>query len=192
MGQAFRRATGRIPASSSSSSKTKTAVDRRPPVVPTEEPKISRTAAFDGGDQADGNRQVNADNVLETRDPKYDAMLNQMMGRITTKPGGKLEMGEAFVVERYNRPMPKLRNTKLDSGGYEERPVPPGTLNVAQLRHIMLLHQGKADDHDGPMDVNQIAKKFRVDVMQVQAILQSLSLPPEDNSKRRNTLSEDR
>ncbi|TXG71747.1 hypothetical protein EZV62_000326 [Acer yangbiense] len=183
MGQAFRRATGRIPASSSS--KTKTAVDRRPPVAPTEEPKISRTAAFDGGDQSDGNRQVNAENVLEKRDPKYDAMLNQMMGRITTKPGGKLEMGEAFVVERYNRPMPKLRNTKPDSSGYEERPVPPGTLNVAQLRHIMLLHQGKADDHDGPMDVNQIAKKFRVDVMQVQAILQSLSLPPEDNSKQK-------
>ena len=61
---------------------------------------------------------------------------------------------------------------------------------MAQLRHIMLLHQGKADDHDGPMDVNQIAKKFRVDVMQVQAILQYLSLPPEDN--RIKTISEDR
>ncbi|KAL5782335.1 hypothetical protein ACOSP7_007364 [Xanthoceras sorbifolium] len=186
MGQAFRRATGRIPASSSSTSKPKTAVDRRPSVAPTEEPKITRTATVDGGDQSDGNRQVNADNVLETRDPKYDAMLNQMLGRVTTKPGGKLEMGEAAVVERFKRPMPKLRDTKPDSGRYEERPVPLGTLNVAQLRHIMLLHQGKADDHNGPMDVNQIAAKFRLDVMQVQTILQSMSLPPEDSSKQKN------
>ena len=42
---------------------------------------------------------MNSENVLETRDPKYDAMLNQMMGRITTKPGGKLEMGEVSVCE---------------------------------------------------------------------------------------------
>jgi hypothetical protein len=90
------------------------------------------------------------------------------------------------VVERYNRPMPKLRNTKPDSGGYEERSVPPGTLNVAQLRHIILLHQGKADDHEGPMDIQQIAKKFRVDVVQVERIVQFLSVPPEDSSKPKN------
>jgi hypothetical protein len=82
--------------------------------------------------------------------------------------------------------MPKLRNTKPDSGGYEERSVPPGTLNVAQLRHIILLHQGKADDHEGPMDIQQIAKKFRVDVVQVERIVQFLSVPPEDSSKPKN------
>lgn len=38
--------------------------------------------------------RVNAENVLEDRDPQYDAMLNQMVGRIQAKPGGKLEMGE--------------------------------------------------------------------------------------------------
>ena len=32
--------------------------------------------------------------VLEERDPDYDAMLRKMVGRITTKPGGKPEMGE--------------------------------------------------------------------------------------------------
>lgn len=89
------------------------------------------------------------------------------------------------MVERYNRPMPKLRNTTPDTARYEERPVPSGTLNVAQIRHIVLLHEGKADDHDGPMDINQIAEKFRVDVAQVERILQFISLPPEDSSKQK-------
>lgn len=39
----------------------------------------------------------NADSVLEERDVKYDAMLSQMAGRIKTKPGGKLEMGEVSL-----------------------------------------------------------------------------------------------
>lgn len=38
--------------------------------------------------------RVNAENVLEERDSGYDAMLSQMVGRIQSKPGGKLEMGE--------------------------------------------------------------------------------------------------
>jgi hypothetical protein len=42
----------------------------------------------------DDTPRINADNVLEERDPKYDAMLSQMAGRISSKPGGKLEMGE--------------------------------------------------------------------------------------------------
>ncbi|KAG2727134.1 hypothetical protein I3760_01G145400 [Carya illinoinensis] len=134
----------------------------------------------------DGTSRINAENVVEDRNPKYDAMLNQMVGRITSKPGGKPEIGEASVVEKYNKPMPKLRNTKPDSGTYEERPVPAGSLNVAQLRHIILLHQGKADDNDGPMNVQQIAEKFRVEMAQVDRILQSLSLPPEDSSKHKN------
>ncbi|KAB1214019.1 hypothetical protein CJ030_MR1G027446 [Morella rubra] len=193
MGQALRRASGRIrtsssidPAASSPAPKSKIAVDRPPPVVsPTDELKVPKTSGQDTTD-SDDTPTINADNVLEERDPKYDAMLNHMVGRITSKPGGKLEMGEAFVVERYNKPMPKLRNTKPDSGRYEERPVLPGSLNVAQLRHIILLHQGKADDHEGPMNVEQIAEKFRVDVEQVQRILQFVSLPPEDSSKQKN------
>lgn len=34
------------------------------------------------------------ENVLEDRDAKYDDMLSKMVGRIQSKPGGKLEMGE--------------------------------------------------------------------------------------------------
>ncbi|XP_059431211.1 uncharacterized protein LOC132164680 isoform X1 [Corylus avellana] len=191
MGQALRRASGRVRTSSSTdptsaSSKSKSVVDRRPP--PTDELKISKTASEHGSPDSDGTPGINADNLLEERDPKFDAMLSQMAGTIKSKPGGKLEMGEAFVVEKYNRPMPKLRNTKPDSGRYEERPAPPGTLNVAQLRYIVLLHQGKADDHEGPMDIQQIAEKFRIDVAQVERILQFVSLPPEDSSKQNNSI----
>ncbi|KAL7252054.1 hypothetical protein ACSBR1_013831 [Camellia fascicularis] len=130
--------------------------------------------------------RINAENILEEQDPQYDAMLGQMGGRIRSKPGGKLEMGETSVVDKNKRPMPKLRNTSPESSRYEERPVPPGTLNVAQLQHITLLHQGKADDHNGHMDITKIADKLRIDVVQIQKILQSVSLPPEDSSKERN------
>ncbi|XP_008800866.2 ras-associated and pleckstrin homology domains-containing protein 1 [Phoenix dactylifera] len=120
--------------------------------------------------------------VLEERDPTYDEMLKQMVGRITSRPGGKLEMGEAFVVERYNRPMPKLRSSKAEAGGSVQKPLPPGTLTIEQVRQIILLHQGKSDEHQGPMDINDIASKFRVDGTHVQRIVQFMSLPPEDGN----------
>ena len=41
--------------------------------------------------------KVNSENVLEERDPQYDSMLGHMVGRIRTKPGGKLEMGEVSI-----------------------------------------------------------------------------------------------
>ncbi|XP_054805833.1 uncharacterized protein LOC129308619 [Prosopis cineraria] len=184
MGQAFRRASGRFQASSAAdtTSSKKTAFDRRPP--PPVKPETTKSGGQDALD-AGSRPTINVDNVLEERDPKFDSMLGQMAGRITSKPGGKLEMGET-VVQKYNRPMPKLRNTKPDSGRYEERPVPSGTLNVAQLRHAILLHEGKADDHNGQMDVHQIAEKFRVDTVQIQKILQFLSLPPVDVNKEKN------
>ncbi|KAK7329423.1 hypothetical protein VNO77_23590 [Canavalia gladiata] len=186
MGQAFRRASGRIRSASEADTSTlykpKAVVDRRPPSKAAETSKAAEQDVLDADDRA----RVNMDNILEERDPKFDVMLGQMVGRITSKPGGKPEMGEAFVVEKYNRPMPKLRNTKPDSARYEERPVPAGTLNVAQLRHIILLHEGKANDHDGPMDAHQIAEKFQVDVVQIRRILQFISQPPEDSSKDKN------
>ncbi|XP_042517452.1 uncharacterized protein LOC122091521 [Macadamia integrifolia] len=193
MGQVLRRSSGRgqswspEAAPTSVSNAKKNVEHQRPPVVP-----IDSTESGDGGatgapDSVDVSR-VNTDNVLEYRDPQYDTMLSQMVGRIRSKPGGKLEMDEAFVVERYNRPLPKLRDTKPGSGQYEENSVPPGTLNVAQLRQIILLHEGKADVHDGPMDIDQIAKKFRVETLEIQRILQFLSLPPEDSSKEKDRL----
>lgn len=48
---------------------------------------------------SDGNAgtAANAENLLEERDPKFDSMLNQMVGRIKSKPGGKPEMGEVSI-----------------------------------------------------------------------------------------------
>lgn len=63
--------------------------------------------------------------------------------------------------------------------------MPQGTLNVAQVRHIMLLFQGKSQDHHGPMGVNEIAEKYRIDVSQVQKITQFLSLPQEITDKQK-------
>ncbi|XP_071737289.1 uncharacterized protein [Rutidosis leptorrhynchoides] len=182
MGQAFRRASGRIrtlaaPTPPSSSSQLNKPPDRTQPKV-TVDPNLPPGGNIDPS--SDDQLRNSGDNVIEEqRDSEYDAMLSKMVGRIQTKPGGKLEMGEAYVVDKYNRPMPKLRNTTSETTRYEQRPAPPGTLNVAQLRQIILLYQGKSEEHDGPMDVNQIAQKFRIDVAQVERAVQFLSFPPE-------------
>lgn len=42
-------------------------------------------------------RRISSDNVLEERDSRYDAMLSQMVGRIKSMPGGKLETGEIVI-----------------------------------------------------------------------------------------------
>jgi hypothetical protein len=36
--------------------------------------------------------------ILEERDTSYEEMLKHMVGRITTKPGGKPEMGEVSLL----------------------------------------------------------------------------------------------
>ncbi|RYR30915.1 hypothetical protein Ahy_B01g055705 [Arachis hypogaea] len=149
MGQAFRRASGRIRASSEADiPKPKKVVDPPPP----RKVDVSKvTAQPQDTLNADGGSKVNLENVLEERDPKYDAMLGQMLGRITAKPGGKSEMGE--------------------------------------LRHIFLLHEGRDEDHRGPMDVHKIAEKFRIEAVQIQRILQFLSLPPENSNQEKNKSS---
>ncbi|XP_075478604.1 uncharacterized protein LOC142519461 isoform X1 [Primulina tabacum] len=186
MGQALRRATGRIGGSrvdtTPSPSSLSKPIERRPPAAPINQEPLNSGVTSDSG----GASRVNSDNVLEDRDPQYDVMLSQMVGRIRPKPGGKLEMGEASVVEKYKRPLPKLRNTTQDSSRYEERPASPGTLNVSQLREIILLYEGKAEDHDGPMDIAQIAGRFRVDVTQVQKIVQFVASFPEVKNKTKN------
>ncbi|XP_047957634.1 uncharacterized protein LOC125203350 [Salvia hispanica] len=186
MGQAFRRATGRI---GTTPPQLRKPIERPPAPPPHSDSSsfpLEKHPTADITQASEGVSRVNPENVLEDRDPQYDSMLSQMVGRIQAKPGGKLEMGEASVVESYKRPLPKLRNTKPESGRYEDRSAPPGTLKIAQLRQIILLHEGKSDEHDGPMDAGQIAKRFRIDVAQVQNILQFVSLPPEDDPKIKN------
>nr|DAD41087.1 TPA_asm: hypothetical protein HUJ06_015410 [Nelumbo nucifera] len=101
MGQALRRVSGRArssikdpPVASSSHVKN---VERRSPVVSFEPTQDAKNRGEGGaGDPIDSDNipRINRENVLEERDPGYDAMLSQMVGRIRSKPGGKLEMGE--------------------------------------------------------------------------------------------------
>ncbi|KAL9232901.1 hypothetical protein vseg_007963 [Gypsophila vaccaria] len=203
MGQAFRRAAGRLrstnadTSSSSTTSRFQNSFDQRPPAVPTTTTAAAAAAAAttrvhiqEKDSSLDGNADGNVERLeqkdsSEERDSSYEAMLNQMVGRISTKPGGKLEMGEAFVVRKSNRPMPKLRNTSTDTGRYEDRPVAAGTLNVAQLRQILLLYQGKSDGHDGPVGPKEIAERYRLDPVMVERIVSFVSMPAEDNTRQK-------
>ncbi|KAH0849625.1 hypothetical protein HID58_091352 [Brassica napus] len=173
MGQQLRRAVGRV----KEVEKFPSRLDRRS--LPKEELSAGKSPSIN-----DVSARGSSSDDSE-RDPQYDTMLNQMVGRIKAKPGGKAEMGEASVVETSKRPLPKLRNTTPESTRYEAKPVPQGTLNVAQVRRIMLLYQGKAQDHKGPMTLNEVAKNYRIDVSQVQKITQFLSLPPEATDKQK-------
>ncbi|XP_068658716.1 uncharacterized protein [Aristolochia californica] len=166
MGQALRRATGSVRSSTPASPAQIKNVERRP------------TAAT-------ANPESLKDDINE-RDPEYDAMLSKMVGRITTKPGGKLEMGEAFIVEKYNRPMPKLRSTEAVAGDNGPKAPPPGTLDIEKLKEILLVHQGKTSDHKGSMGARQIAEKFNIEVDYVEKMLSYVSLPPEESGNKRN------
>lgn len=55
---------------------------------------------------------INAENVLEERDPQFDAMLGKMVGRISSKAGGKLEMGEVSCYSSFLRNQ-LTRNVKV-------------------------------------------------------------------------------
>ncbi|KAM0954341.1 hypothetical protein DsansV1_C01g0010011 [Dioscorea sansibarensis] len=184
MGQALRRVTGKM----GSSRTAPPSVKGVEPVAPVrrQEPTAPVAGGSDAAELRGISRPGDNNGVLEERDPDYDAMLRKMVGRITTKPGGKPEMGEAFIVEKYNRPMPKLRTSKVEADG--QKPIPPGTLTAAQVQEIILLYQGKSSEHRGKMQVDEIAKKFSIDAIQVQSIVQFISLPPEDlNSKNSKT-----
>uniref|UniRef100_A0A0D9Y013 Acyl-CoA-binding domain-containing protein n=1 Tax=Leersia perrieri TaxID=77586 RepID=A0A0D9Y013_9ORYZ len=110
-------------------------------------------------------------------------MLKHMVGRITTKPGGKPEMGEAFVVDRYNRPLPKVRTSRSEPGEGGHRQLPPGTINVSHVHEIIQLYQGKSSNHPGPMSVDEIASKFRVEASVIQNIVQFVSLPQDEHNR---------
>ncbi|KAG0501079.1 hypothetical protein HPP92_001151 [Vanilla planifolia] len=172
MGQILRRASGRVPSSKA-----------RPPPPPD----VSRNAercppAQDGDASSVQNRQSVSpsgdapklkveNNVLEERDPAYDAMLQKMVGTIKSKSFGKQAIGEEFITQKFNRPLPKLRSSK-ESGVQGQNSLPPGTLTIAQLQEIMLLHQGKSSSQPGaPMEIQQIAQRFGVDEAQIEKII---------------------
>ena len=67
--------------------------------------------------KVDLSKEGNVSGVVEERDSTYDEMLNKMVGRITSKPGGKLEMGiHRREVQRTN-----AKSTKLEGGSQRQR-----------------------------------------------------------------------
>ncbi|RLN28224.1 pre-mRNA-splicing ATP-dependent RNA helicase PRP28 [Panicum miliaceum] len=175
MGQALRRVRPPPPAPS-------------PPARPPPPPPPRASPAAAGGAPSNGDVTAstkNAHGVLEERDPSYEEMLKHMVGRITTKPGGKPEMGDASVVQRYDRPLPKVRTSKADPGQSGSRQLPSGALNVQHIQEIIQLYQGKSSAHHGPMSVDDIASKFRVEASIIRNIVQFVSLPQDETAKKK-------
>lgn len=176
MGQTLRRATGWLrsanptaPTKSSSVKDHKPELFSRPPSQSKSQDSIPvNNPNWDP--KADPNQAPDS-NVLEQRDPSYDVMLNEMFGRV-----------KAAVVPKYNRPLPKLRNTSVNTGPNGEKILAPGTLTVAQLHQMLLLHEGKAENQEKSMDAKGIAERFQLDVLVVQRILHYVSLPPVSNA----------
>lgn len=181
MGQALRRAVGCAP----SIVKTR---PFPPQSVPRNTEKLS-PAPTDGAAAVQDALSVSSvedisktkveSNILEERDPEYDVMLQKMSGTIKSKPGGKLEMGEAIVVQKYKRPLPKVRSSTAKSETHDQKPTVSGTLTIAQVQEIVNLHQGKSTDQNGPSEIHDIAKRFGVDGAAVEKIVQFVSLPSE-------------
>jgi hypothetical protein len=66
------------------------------------------------------------------------------------------------------------------------RQVPPGTLNVAHIQEIIQLYQGKSGSHHGPMGVDEIASRFRVEASVVRGIVQFVSLPQDESIEKKD------
>lgn len=187
MGQTLRRATGWLrSANHTAPTKSSSVKDHKPELFsrPPSQSKSQESIPVNNPNwdpKADPNQAPDS-NVLEQRDPSYDVMLNEMFGRVKVKPGGPAEMGDAAVVPKYNRPLPKLRNTSVNTGPNGERILAPGTLTVAQLHQMLLLHEGKAENQEKSMDAKGIAERFQLDVLVVQKILHYVSLPPVSNA----------
>ncbi|GLJ05325.1 hypothetical protein SUGI_0016130 [Cryptomeria japonica] len=180
MGQALRRASGKV-ASSNPKTPTKSSASIQDQNIPQVVVKTASSETIEAkSDNWDPKRDPNLEpDSLEQRDPKYDVMLNELLGRVKTKSGGVAEMGEASIAPRVNRPLPKLRKTSDIIGTGREKILAPGKLNVSQLRQILLLHKGEAENQEQPMDAKDIAEKFQLDVLIVQKILHHVSLPTE-------------
>ncbi|KAG6557999.1 hypothetical protein Mapa_000178 [Marchantia paleacea] len=112
----------------------------------------------------------------ERRDPKFAAMSQQVVGIITTRPGGKQEMGNAVVTEESTRPMPMDRHTTLLSGPDEDTVTAAGSLNLKQIREIFILYQEQG------MNEESIAEKFNVDAELLKQIFRHTSLVVPDQA----------
>lgn len=136
MGQAFRRAAGKLRSttidttspSSSAPCRYQNSSDRRPPVVPPDD----RVHIHDKNDAGEVSAK-SSPKVSEERDPTYEAMLSQMVGRITAKPGGKLEMGEERHLLKKRGKKEEKRKQEIQEMGLLHNCLPLPLLNSCKL-----------------------------------------------------------
>ncbi|KAK8953997.1 hypothetical protein KSP39_PZI002171 [Platanthera zijinensis] len=181
MGQTLRRAVGRLPRSVKTGPSPPQSIPRNTEELspaPTDGTAAVQDALGVSSLEDISRTKVKGD-ILEERDPAYDVMLQKMSGTIKSKPGGKLEMGEAIIVQKYKRPLPKVRSSKTKLETPDQKPTVPGTLTIAQVQEIMILKQGKSTDQIGPTEIHDISKRFGVDAALVEKIVQFVSLPSE-------------
>lgn len=98
---------------------------------------------------------------------------------------GSIQCWQASVVQRYNRPLPKVRTSKAEPGQGGGRQLPSGALNVQHIQEIIRLYQGKSTNHQGPMSVDDIASRFGVEASAVQNIVRFVSLPQDEGVEKK-------
>lgn len=113
----------------------------------------------------------------DRRDPKYFAMTQQVVAKITTRPGGEQEMGSAHVIGEYRRPRPLNRHTSAATGPDEEKVVSAGTLNIVGIQEALRLKQ------DNKVDVKALAERFNVDAVLLERVFKYTSLPVPQNPR---------
>ncbi|MCO5567458.1 hypothetical protein L7F22_021149 [Adiantum nelumboides] len=97
--------------------------------------------------------------------PVYSKMVKELAGSVTTK-----QAGEDVQEHTYSRrPLPRARNT-TNTGFGEGSSVPPGKLNLAQIRQVLLSYQGLVKG-EKPMSAEALAKKYNVDVVLLERVL---------------------
>eukprot|EP00252_Welwitschia_mirabilis_P022435 TRINITY_DN6067_c1_g1_i1.p1 TRINITY_DN6067_c1_g1~~TRINITY_DN6067_c1_g1_i1.p1 ORF type:complete len:190 (+),score=55.36 TRINITY_DN6067_c1_g1_i1:255-824(+) len=184
MGQTLRRATGKIKSSSSM-----TPPRSYPKNVENTESFKRRTLESiepiipDKKNWDIHSNDVPGSSTLEEKDPKYEAMLNELTGRVRVTSVPTTEVKEGMPMTT-TRPLPKKRTP--EAGGEKSAVLPPGTIDVPRLRQILLLHEGKAENQKLPLDADSIAEKYQLDVLVVQKLLNyvSLAVPVEPEEKK--------
>lgn len=81
--------------------------------------------------------------------------------------------------------MPKLRNAKAGAEQAEPRAPPPGTLDIARLKELLLAQQEKSNDQRGSKDSRQLAEKLEIDTQEIEKVLQHISFPQDNTEKTR-------
>ncbi|MCO5611137.1 hypothetical protein L7F22_065387 [Adiantum nelumboides] len=113
----------------------------------------------------------------------YSKMVKELAGSVTTK-----QAGEDVQEHTYSRrPLPRARNT-TNTGFGEDSSVPPGKLNLAQIRQVFLSYQGLVKG-EKPMSAEALAKKYNVDVVLLERVLRLHTI--QDKKVDRQTAGQD-